>query len=290
MTTPNDSPSTVDPRVALRPDCAACFALCCTALGFERSTDFPVDKAAGTPCGNLADDFSCTIHDQLRGRGYRGCTVFDCSGAGQYVAQDLFGGRSWRERPESRADMFAVFAVVRQLHELLWYLVEAEERTLDRDLAQRAAVLRESISSVLRRPALDVLRLDVRALQADVRPVLIEVSVAARGGYGDVDDADLQPGADLIGRDLSRARLCGADLRGAYLIAVDLRRSTLADVDLLGADLRDARLDAADLSRALFLTQAQVNAARGDARTSLPSHIERPTHWTERSTGTGSVR
>ncbi len=51
----------------------------------------------------------------------------------------------------------------------------------------------------------------------------------------------------------------------------------------MGADLRDADLAAADLSRALFLTSPQVHAARGDARTRLPTRLParlaRPGHW-----------
>jgi len=73
--------------------------------------------------------------------------------------------------------------------------------------------------------------------------------------------------------------LCGADLRGTYLIAADLRGCDLSGVDLLGADLRDARLEGADLSKALFLTQMQVNAAKGDAATDLPALLTRPEHW-----------
>ena len=44
----------VDAPVDLRADCSSCFALCCTAFGFSRSADFPVDKPAGTPCDHLA--------------------------------------------------------------------------------------------------------------------------------------------------------------------------------------------------------------------------------------------
>ncbi|WP_354191634.1 pentapeptide repeat-containing protein [Arthrobacter sp. UYCu712] len=77
--------------------------------------------------------------------------------------------------------------------------------------------------------------------------------------------------------------LSGADLRGAYLIAADLRDCDLSGADLLGADLRDARLEGADLSKTLYLTQAQLNAAQGDAHTRLPSDFSSPTHWPKNS-------
>jgi uncharacterized protein YjbI with pentapeptide repeats len=47
-----------------------------------------------------------------------------------------------------------------------------------------------------------------------------------------------------------------------------------ADLELADADLRSA-----DLSSALFLTQSQLEAARGDARTRLPAALRRPGHW-----------
>lgn len=79
---------------ALRADCGSCFGLCCVALPFSASADFAVDKAAGTACGNLGDDFRCGIHTRLRTEGFNGCTVYDCFGAGQRVSQVTFGARA----------------------------------------------------------------------------------------------------------------------------------------------------------------------------------------------------
>ncbi|HVI38643.1 MAG TPA: pentapeptide repeat-containing protein, partial [Gaiellales bacterium] len=86
-------------------------------------------------------------------------------------------------------------------------------------------------------------------------------------------------GADLIGARLRGADLAKANLRGAYLIGADLRGADLRQADLIGADLRDADLRGADLTGALFLTQSQANAARGDGATKLPDAVTRPAHW-----------
>lgn len=110
---------------ALRGDCANCFGLCCVALPFAKSADFAVNKSSGDPCRNLQEDFRCGIHTRLRPSGFQGCTVYDCFGAGQQVSQVTFGGVSWREAPETARQMYEVFPVVRQLHELLRYLTEA---------------------------------------------------------------------------------------------------------------------------------------------------------------------
>lgn len=50
--------------------------------------------------------------------------------------------------------------------------------------------------------------------------------------------------------------------------------------DLIGADFRDANLSGADLTGAIFLTQVQVNSAKGNDQTKLPSTVMRPMHWT----------
>ena len=88
-----------------------------------------------------------------------------------------------------------------------------------------------------------------------------------------------------MGRDLRRTRLRGASLRGAYLIGADLRDVDLGRADLLGADLRAADVRGADLSGCLFLTRPQLEAARGDAGTTLPPGLPRPGHWQQDPAG-----
>lgn len=135
-------------RTDLQADCADCFGLCCVALPFARSADFAVNKPAGKPCSNLQSDVRCGIHAQLRDRGYRGCAVFDCFGAGQKTSQVTFGGTSWRDAPEVAESMFEVFPIMRQLHELIWYITEAlDPRTgppRPRELAAEAGPHRRS--------------------------------------------------------------------------------------------------------------------------------------------------
>ena len=270
-------------RESLRPDCGSCFALCCTAFGFTRSADFAIDKPAAAPCPNLDQDYSCTIHDRLRPRGFRGCTVFDCFGAGQAVSQQLFAGISWRDAPDTRPDMFAAFKAMRQLHEMLWHLAEAQDKTFDADAAREANELRLVIGDLTRGPLTGLLACDLDSLHSAVRTILLGVSEEVRAGYFAAGtehvDSAFKPGADLAGMNLSARKLCGVNLRGSCLIAADLRGSDLAGADLLGADLRDARLDGADLTAALFLTQPQLNSARGGSRTLLPPGLTAPPHW-----------
>ncbi|OZM80334.1 pentapeptide repeat-containing protein [Pseudonocardia sp. MH-G8] len=261
----------------LQADCSRCAALCCTALPFAASADFAVDKPAGTPCRNLREDFRCGIHGQLRESGYPGCTVYDCFGAGQQVVQVTFGGRDWRRSPGEAAQMFAVFPVMRTLHELLRYLTEA------RALPQAAPLhdeLDDALAATDRLTRLDpagLAELDVEAHRREVSELLLRVSERAR------PQGRNHRGADLVGADLRGARLRGANLRGALLVGADLREADLTGADLIGADLRGADLAAADLTGALFLTQAQLAAARGDARTTLSEPLVHPSHWPQRA-------
>ncbi|MGW5051788.1 pentapeptide repeat-containing protein [Actinokineospora sp. NPDC004072] len=254
--------ASLGPVRELHGDCARCYGLCCVALPFPKSADFAADKPAGTPCANLLADFRCGIHDRLRGSGYTGCAVYDCFGAGQRVST----GPDWRD-PAAAGPMFAAFPKVRALHELLWYLTEAlalpETRPLHGDLAR----MRDEVDKAADDPGVDVDRHRGAAVA-----LLRRASSMARSG------PDLS-GADLIGRDLRRRPLAGASLRGALLLGADLRGVDLAKADLTGADLRGADLRGADLSAALFVTQPQLTAARGDARTRLPAGRSRPPHW-----------
>ncbi|WP_432094536.1 pentapeptide repeat-containing protein [Streptomyces sp. bgisy100] len=266
----------MDPA-ALRADCGACFGLCCVALPFAASADFAVDKAAGRPCGNLQRDFRCGIHADLRDRGFSGCTVFDCFGAGQRVSQETFGGQDWRQAPGLAPQMFAVFPVMRQLHELLHYLTEALSLPRARPLHADLRRALRTLDGLARGSAEAVLAADVPALRGEVSELLLRAGELVRAGVP--GRRRNHRGADLVGADLRGADLRGANLRGALLIAADLRKADLRTADVIGADFRDADLRGADLTGSLFLTQPQLQAARGDDRTRLPSRLNRPAHW-----------
>jgi hypothetical protein len=179
--------------------------------------------------------------------------------------------------------MFTAFKIMKQLHEMLWHLAEAEARVFSPDTAAEVRELREELASAADGNLQDLLDLDLDALHRRAGDLLRQVSAEVRAGFfaadGDTDVSRLHAGADLAGARLRGRRLCGADLRGACLIGADLRDTDLAGVDLLGADLRDARLDGANLAGALFLTQAQVSAARGTLATLLPPVLAHPGHW-----------
>lgn len=281
-------PRLVDERQDLRADCARCQGLCCVAPDFARSADFAIDKPAGRPCPNLRSDRGCGIHATLREQGFPGCAVFDCFGAGQHVVQVTLAGQDWREGPSFATSMFAVFGVMRQLKELLWYLAEALERLPPGPLRTEAEQAQEQTRQLVDAPAPDLERLDGAAHRALAGPLLVRVSEALRADV--LGRGPDRIGADLIGARLQDADLHGISLRGAYLIGADLRRSDLARTDVLGADLRGADLRGARLADSLFLTQPQLDAASGDGATSLPTSLSRPRHWSDSTSSTTPSR
>ncbi|MFC3991787.1 pentapeptide repeat-containing protein [Actinoplanes siamensis] len=247
----------------LAADCTRCAALCCVAPAFAKSSDFAVDKPAGQACRNLGDDFRCRIHEELPERGFRGCVVFDCFGAGQRLTQETFGGRDWRSSPELAGAMFATLPVLRQLHELLWLLTEALTLDEARRLHPKLRAAAEQIDAVAGGSADDLRGLDVETYRQRVVPLLRRASELARAGAG--GRRPDHGGANLIGRRFRGADLRGASFRGALLIGADLRGADLRRADFTGADLRGADLRGADLTGALFLSRSQLRAAVTDA-------------------------
>jgi uncharacterized protein YjbI with pentapeptide repeats len=286
----------------LQADCGRCMALCCVAPGFTKSADFAISKHPGQPCPHLEQDFGCGIHDRLRPSGFPGCTVFDCFGAGQQVTQVTFAGRDWRSHPDQAPAMFASFAVMRQLHELRWHVDQALTLIEDLDGGKPGGPAEDRDSSPLRTEltqADQTLRghadsgpaalaaLDVDPLWVTITALLRRASQLVRG---EVPPGRERSGADLMGRHLAGVDLRRASLRGAYLIGTNLAGADLRLADLAGADLRGAQLAGADLSSSLFVTQAQLDAARGDARTKLPPARRHPAHWLGQAPASGGGR
>lgn len=265
-------------RQTYTPDCEQCFGLCCVALPYAQSADFAFNKDGGSPCKNLQADYRCSIHPKLRKSGFKGCTVYECFGAGQKVSQYTYNGVSWRDKPELAKEMFDVFPVMQQLHEMLCYLYEALELEAAAPYYQDIRKGIEATEQLIHLSPQELLGLHVPMHRAQVNEILLKVSERVRQGKTKSHNKLLKS-KDLIGAKLRGADLRGANLRGVLLIASDLRGADLRGADLIGADLRDADLRGANLEGSIFLTQAQVNAALGDRSTKLPPHLNFPGYW-----------
>ncbi|URZ08964.1 pentapeptide repeat-containing protein [Clostridium felsineum] len=254
--------------------CEKCFGLCCTALYFSKSDGFPENKEAGNPCINLQKDFKCSVHKKLRDKGLKGCIAYDCLGAGQKVAQVTFKGVNWRSDKENSNKMFDAFILMRQLHEMLWYLTEAF--LLNKDIKDEIELLIKETDKLTLLEVDDFLELDVDSHRDKVNKILKNTSEFIRTKAG---TSKKKKKIDYFGANLKNAKLRGVDFRGACLIAANLRGADLSYADFIAADMRDADISGANLGKSIFLTQAQINTTKGDSNTKLPSRITRPSHW-----------
>jgi len=93
-----------------------------------------------------------------------------------------------------------------------------------------------------------------------------------------LQEANLQQ-AYLGVANLREAKLQGAELQSTDLFQVDLQGAALAGTNLQGANLREANLIGVDLSKAIGLTQAQLEVASGDQKTQVPDYLAQPKAW-----------
>lgn len=262
-----------DLRADLTIDCDQCSGLCCVALYCTKSDGFPENKGAGIPCRHLMPDFRCQIHSLLSTKGMKGCLAYDCYGAGQWVTQKTYAGNDWKKDPEQASEIFAAFLLVFQLHQMAWYLLEAQDLTIDENLR---VTIQELLAENRRMTSLQAAAMpdvDVMAYRERVNQVLKQVSESITPG------SLMHAGKDFIGKNFKKSNLDGRNFTMTMMVAANLEGCSLKGANFLGADLRDANIKNTDLSQSLFLTQMQVNAARGNSKTKLPAFISRPASW-----------
>lgn len=280
----NGSFSNIDYK-NLKADCEKCFGFCCVALYFSASEGFPENKDAGKPCINLKEDFRCKVHKDLKEKGLKGCMAYDCFGAGQMVAQNTYGGQDWRKVPNTSKQMYDVFLIMRQIYEMLWYLTEALRVQTDDGIQEELNSLINMTKELTMLSADEFIKIDLVSHRMKVNQLLSLTSESVRASQRNKKKQPLRfkkvfgRGFDLIGKDLRKTDLKGEDLRGSMLIAANLSGVDLTGADFIGSDMRDANLSGANLSQSIFLTQGQINSAKGDSKTKLPPAISRPKHW-----------
>lgn len=84
-------------------------------------------------------------------------------------------------------------------------------------------------------------------------------------------------GARLVLMCMSYADFRGASFRNADLAGANLAHANVDSADFTGADLSIASIKGTDLSRAIGLTQAQLDAACADSETKVPAGLKAKT-------------
>lgn len=137
---------------SLEPDCQNCVGFCCVALAFDQGDHFAINKDAGIPCPHLQADHYCDIHASLKQKGFSGCVRYNCFGAGQRVAQEIFPNQTWRDNPEHANLMFEVFSIVEKIHVLISMLNTAEKLNLPPHLERERLAYQQKLEALSTKP------------------------------------------------------------------------------------------------------------------------------------------
>lgn len=229
-----------DESYKLVSDCSRCSGLCCIALYCFQSDGFPQDKPIGKPCINLMDNFKCRIHEDLESMGMRGCIGYDCFGAGQYLTEEIYGGVTWKTQPGKTKEICDMYMLIYRLFQLRFFLYESRKLVSSEVLLPEISRLLQENDSICKLPMQEMLKYPIDAYQDKVNGVL-KKSCAALKNYLKVKNN--------IGK------------------------------DYLNRNFEGENLDGADLKEAVFLSQGQINAAKGSRRTKLPKHLKYPDTW-----------
>jgi uncharacterized protein YjbI with pentapeptide repeats len=255
-------------------DCENCSGLCCVALFCAKTEGFPADKIGGKPCQNLRSDFRCKIHSKLVQSKMKGCLAYDCFGAGQKVTQKCYQNANWQTAPEQANQIFDVFLTIFQLHQMLWYLIEASSFNLGEIICTTIDELIHENEQMTELLPHEILNLDIEVYRLKVNGILKEVS--KRIGAPSAKDGQIK---DFFGKNFNGVNLDGKDFSMALMIAANLEGCSLKDTNFLGADMRDANIMNTDLSKSVFLTQMQINATKGNSKTKIPANLTYPIAW-----------
>lgn len=114
----------------------------------------------------------------------------------------------------------------------------------------------------------NILKIDIESYQNEVNHLLKQVC-----------NDNLKHTSNFYGKNFSGKDMSGYDFNMRYLIASNFDGCCFSGATFLGTDTRDADFSNADLSEAVFLSQGQINAARGNRRTKIPKHLDYPVTW-----------
>ena len=259
----------------LASDCFRCSGLCCIALYCFQTDGFPQDKPTGKPCINLMDNFQCRIHKDLERMGMKGCIGYDCFGAGQYVTEQIYHGVTWKSHSEKRNEICEIYVLAYRLFQLRFFLFESKKLISSGQLLPEIDLLLQENDAICKLPVQEMLSYPIEAYQDKVNHVLKKSCVELKRYV----KAGNNSGKDYLNRNFEGKDLSGVDFNMKLLIASNFRNCVFAGATFIGADTRDANFDGADLREAIFLSQGQINAAKGSRRTKLPKHLKYPDTW-----------
>lgn len=225
---------------------------------------------------HLQKDFRCQIHNELEHRNLKGCIGYDCFGAGQHVTQTIYAKQTWQSMPQSTKEIFDVFVVVFQLYQMRYFLLESMIIDPAKSLKGNISELLEENVMICNSHPSAILSFDIEDYRRRVNILLKQVCRLLQESmrYQSKDHP-----SDFAGRNFAYKDMRGLDLSTKLLIAAKFNHCVFDGAIFIGADMRDTDLSDADLKEAVFLSQGQINAARGNKNTKLPPYLDYPITW-----------
>lgn len=148
----------------------------------------------------------------------RGCSAYECFGAGQKVSQITYVGKDWRNNPETANEMFDVFPIMQQLLEMLGYLHEAISLEAAKPIHRELRTCFKKTDKLTRLSKESLLTLLVHVHRTEVNEWLLKTSELVRAQARNPKlPKKITRGSVLIGAKLKELDLRGANLRGALL-------------------------------------------------------------------------
>lgn len=98
-------------------------------------------------CPHLGGDFGCTIHADRVAKGFSGCLVFDCQGAGQRMVQEVFVNHNWEDPQPITTRVIDAFRILRDVHKLYELVDVSDALPLTESLSKQRAGLLEDLGT-----------------------------------------------------------------------------------------------------------------------------------------------
>lgn len=260
----------------LKVDCSKCSGLCCTALFFSKTDGFPENKEAGKPCIKLQNNYRCRIHHELEKHKMKGCIGYDCFGAGQHVTQYIYKGETWQTSQEQSKEIFDVFVIIFQLYQIRYFLEESKIIIPAKELWGDIQNLINENEALCNSDPQSILEIDIESYRNKVNIILKQVCNSIIKCF---KNSDNKRSTEFFGKSFKKRDMSGLDLSMKLLIATNFDSCIFDGTIFLGADTRDTNFSNADLRETVFLTQGQINSAKGNRNTKLPKYLDYPITW-----------
>jgi hypothetical protein len=206
----------------------------------------------------------------------KGCIGYDCFGAGQHVTQYIYKGEAWQTSQGQSKEIFDAFVMVFQLYQIRYFLEESKIIIPAKELWSDIQNLINKNEALCNSTPQSILEVDIRSYRSKVNIILRQVCNCVIKCFKDSDNKKL---TEFLGRNFKKRDMSGLDLSMKLLIATNFDSCIFDGTIFLGADTRDTNFSNADLREAAFLTQGQINSAKGNRNTKLPKHLDYPITW-----------